>query len=144
MTTHEKFLGWEKEILFQSKDNKREDIDLEDKDKIKHTAYIKTIDDEEVSFQDYYLSSKELKPYVVNYPLIFNCLYSCYDISDETKKQYLKYNDEERIKCIAETKKQALLNSKRIIKIIDETIYTLDIAYLENQLYDFKVKKRSK
>lgn len=67
------------------------------------------------------------------------------------KKEYLKTSDEKRKELIECVKKLAVEDAKLITEKIDEVLNKykvndelLDMAYFENQLYDFKNKGKSK
>ncbi len=82
----------------------------------------------------------------VEYPLILSSTYNCEEISEKSKQIYLLHTDEERKAVIRERKKLALLDSKEVNERIASSIEKLktmisedvNMAYLENQLYDFK------
>lgn len=86
----------------------------------------------------------------IEYPLILSSLYYCEEISEKSKQIYLLHTDEERKVVIRERKKLALLDSKEVNERIASSIEKLktmisedvNMAYLENQLYDFKHKVR--
>ena len=83
-----------------------------------------------------------------------------YEINDISKKMYLEHSDEERKLIIAEVKKMALLDAKEVkvritneinaridneaekIKIISSE--EIDMAYLDNELFDFERKGRTR
>lgn len=82
----------------------------------------------------------------IEYPLTLNPLFYCEEISEKSKQIYLLHTDEERKVVIRERKKLALLDSKEVNERIASSIEKLktmisedvNMAYLENQLYDFE------
>ncbi len=86
----------------------------------------------------------------IEYPLILASSYYCEEISEKSKQIYLLHTDEERKVVIRERKKLALLDSKEVNERIANSIEKLktmisenvNMAYLENQLYDFEHKER--
>ena len=86
-------------------------------------------------------------------PLILSSDCSFFKIDDENaKKVYLLNSNEERKTIIEEVKKMSLSNSKEVIEKIASTIESMktissreiEIAYLDNQLFDFKNKTKQK
>lgn len=86
----------------------------------------------------------------IKYPLILSSICYCKEISEKSKQIYLLHTDEERKVVIRERKKLALLDSKEVNERIASSIEKsktmisedINMAYLENQLYDFKHKVR--
>ena len=86
----------------------------------------------------------------IEYPLILSSNSYCEEISEKSKQIYLLHTDEERKVVIQERKKLALLDSKEVNERIASSIEKLktmisedvNMAYLENQLYDFENKGR--
>lgn len=76
------------------------------------------------------------------------------EINDESKKEYLEHSSEERIVLMNFFKKAALKSAEETIKDIDATLQKysknnmtyemLDIAYLENDIYNFQNQGRTK
>jgi len=95
---------------------------------------------------------QKVMQFVMEYPLTLKSDNYYYHINDETKKTYLKYTDEYRKKIITGAKKAALLDAKKVNERIAEAIEKattisndeVDMAYLENQLYDFENEGRSR
>lgn len=101
---------------------------------------------------EYYQLLESMMKLHVLYPLSLHSENSFFDINEETKQLYLKNSDESRKKIIKEAKKLALIDLKKVNEKISTTLKDmqtlseeeLDMAYLENQLYDFKKRVRSK
>ena len=74
-----------------------------------------------------------------------------YSINEITKYRYIEHSDEERRMLISTLKAKALEEIKDIHKTIDSEIQksltltqeNMDVAYLENQLYDFERKGKT-
>ena len=73
-------------------------------------------------------------------------------IDDISKAEYLKHSNEEKIALIKEMKAEALSSQEETIKDIETTIQkysritpeTLDMAYLENEIYDFEKQGKTR
>ena len=119
------------------------------------------------SFEDYknnlfekstiaeYIYKLELyKKLATKSPLICdaNIGHSMFKINDASKTVYLKYSNEKRIALIKRLKGIALLSSEEVVEDIDKAMKSynsisneiLDMAYLENEIYDFEHKERTK
>ena len=75
------------------------------------------------------------------------------EIDDDSKKKYLEHSSEERITLMKKFKEEALKSAEETIKDIDAelkknsnnmTSEMLDMAYLENDIYNFKNQGRTK
>ena len=101
---------------------------------------------------EYYQLLKNLMKLHATYPLSLHSGNSFFDINEETKKLYLRNSDESRKEIIKEAKKLALMDAKKVNEKISTTLKDmqtlskeeLDMACLDNQLYDFKKRVRSK
>ena len=106
---------------------------------------------EHISKYEYLQLLQNIMEKNIEYPLILAAYYYCQEISEESKQIYLLHSDEERKNVIQELKKLALLDSKeaneRIANSIEKlktlTSEDVDMAYLDNQLYDFEHKGRT-
>lgn len=94
----------------------------------------------------------DVKRISAEYPLTFDDNDYIYYIDDELKKLYLKHSDEERKHAIMKMKDNTRESIHEVNVKVDRerqkdvvlTSEMLDMAYLENQLYDFENKGRSK
>lgn len=96
---------------------------------------------------------KDIELLMANYPLVYNAHDSILPVTEETKKLYLKHDDEERKELIYKIKEKSLVNTKKLNDIFDKEIKKIStltdedikMAYLDNSLYDFENEgKRSK
>jgi len=96
---------------------------------------------------------EKYKKLIIQYPLIlFPSPEIIYSITEESKEYYIRHSDEERKKTIEKMKDIALEQNKKIIDKIDSILneygnadeYMLSMAYLENNLYNFKNKQKIK
>ena len=76
-----------------------------------------------------------------------------YEINDDAKKEYLKYTDEQRKKIISQMMEIAIKSRDKVLSGIDDIINhyaptlsmeTIEMAYLDNKLFDFKNKEKSR
>lgn len=98
--------------------------------------------------------------YAVTYPLSFD---TGIFINDDSKMQYLRHTDEERREVISKMKEIAKEDADKLKKEVtaiiptlegkgeiistsvnNETITDTNLAYLDNQLHDFKTSQRTK
>lgn len=101
---------------------------------------------------EYYQLLENLMKLHATYPLYLQSGNGFFDINEETKKLYLRNSDESRKEIIKEAKKLALMDAKKVNEKISTTLKNmqtlskeeLDMACLDNQLYDFKKRVRSK
>lgn len=102
-----------------------------------------------------YVSELELyKKRATNSPLIYNVVDGdlMFKIDEISKKKYLEHSNEERIALMKKYKEEALSSLKEIIKEIDTTIQscssisteTLDMAHLENDIYNFEKQEKTR
>ena len=85
-------------------------------------------------------------------PLSLSCKFRFREIDDTSKKMYLAHSDEERKLIIKEAKKMALLDAEEVNVRITNAIEKMnaisseevDMAYLDNQLFDFENKERTR
>ena len=77
----------------------------------------------------------------------------CYFITDDTKKRYLKYTNEQRIDCIKKMMAIATKSREIVINEVNSVITSyfeplsneiMEMAYLENKIYDFERKTKYK
>lgn len=87
------------------------------------------------------------------YPLILGD--SLIDMNDASKKEYLRFSDEQRKGILSKLKEDAVKQTTEFITQIDETMKyieskfalteeQIDMAYLDNQIFDFKNRDHSK
>lgn len=102
------------------------------------------------TFAEYIYKLELYKKLATKSPLICdaNMGYSMFKINDASKTVYLKYSNEKRITLIKKLKENALLSSEEVVEDIDKynsiSNEILDMAYLENEIYDFEHKERTK
>lgn len=106
------------------------------------------------TFAEYIYKLELYKKLATKSPLIcdVNMGYSMFKINDASKTVYLKYSNEKRIALIKRLKGIALLSSEEVVEDIDKAMKSynsisneiLDMAYLENEIYDFEHKERTK
>lgn len=151
MTTHEK-------LISVGYGNKLEDLEYEDAN-----DYIPFTSDYHIDFETMN-GGKEIpaakiaeilektKSNVENYPLsLFTDDTPIYYVTDDSKKVYLRHDDKERQKMILEAKKEALSCTKGTLEVISQaeksilevTPEVLDMADLENRLFDFQDTKKT-
>lgn len=82
------------------------------------------------------------------YPLTFLEYGSEYEVTDEAKNVYLRYDNDARRKFLSGLREQATSNVEELSATVDEIISRYDItdenlemAYLENDIYNFQKKK---
>ena len=100
------------------------------------------------NLNDYIQKINQYKKLSSEYPLVLSVSQgeSCFFVTDETKKEYLKHTDKERSEVISKLKAEAMSSIKNIHEILDkecEKVLTitdemLEQANLENKLYDFE------
>lgn len=84
----------------------------------------------------------------LEFPLTFLEPDNKYEVTEESKKVYLRHDNDERRKIILVAKEQAKVNFEQIEEVVDGIIEkfsinseNLDMAYLENDLFNFRKKK---
>ena len=99
------------------------------------------------ALEQYISKTNNFKKKSLEYPLILNDNEYIYFITDELKKQYLKHTDKEREITILKLKEQALKLLSQSHQDVDKELNKLtnieeiiDMAYLENELFNFKNK----
>ena len=139
-------------------------LKVEDKEIVDFADHYRPFVDPNVAFLNYKDISKlfnELRSYkdVINkYPITY-CGNNggIYYVNDSTKKAYLCNSNDERKQMILSLKKQALDTISKLNDILDSSMaktidiiesqmndYNLEVAYLENDLYDFEKNGRIK
>lgn len=103
-----------------------------------------------LSMPEYIAQLEEYKLLTTKSPLICSVVEGelMFKIDEESKTEYLKHSNEERISLMNKYKEEALRSLEETIKDLDSTIQTysritsktLDMAYLENEIYDFEKK----
>ena len=113
----------------------------------KRQSFIREIDYKiSNDINDFLKNTEELKQLMVKYPITLSNSTVMYLPSDEEKKKYLQSTDDERRDAIMNKLELAKKDVADAIKVIDHQISLasdltkekLDMAYLENQLYDFQ------
>ena len=139
-------------------------LKVEDKEIVDFADHYRPFVDPNVAFLNYKDISKlfnELRSYkdVINkYPITY-CGNNggIYYVNDSTKKAYLCNSNDERKQMILSLKKRVLDTISKLNDILDSSMaktidiiesqmndYNLEVAYLENDLYDFEKKGRIK
>lgn len=88
---------------------------------------------------------KKFKEAAMNYPLTLNAYEEMYEVDENSKKEYLKGNNEHRKQVIEAAKNRGIANGKKIIGTFLEELTAAEnsikaeenMAYLENDLYNF-------
>lgn len=136
-------------------------LKVEDKEIVDFADHYRPFVDPNVAFLNYKDISKlfnELRSYkdVINkYPITY-CGNNggIYYVNDSTKKAYLCNSNDERKQMILSLKKQVLDTISKLNDILDSSMaktidiiesqmndYNLEVAYLENDLYDFEKRE---
>lgn len=122
---------------------------------LNYEDYIKfnsSFSDKEITIIDYIVDLKKIQKTIDRYPLTFCETDFLHEFTDENKKEYLKFNDEERVNQLISMYNIAQEESKKISSVIDEKIKKISVitpelleeAYFDNQVYDFTRKGRTK
>lgn len=159
MTTGEKIITSKKTLVFEETESspivekKLSDIDSDSLVIFNYEDYLIEHKGETVlSKIEYVQLLQNCMKRISETPLALSCGFRFREIDDTSKKIYLAYSDEERKSIIAEVKKMALLDAEevntRIANVIEKmkTISSeeVDMAYLDNQLFDFERKERTR
>lgn len=87
------------------------------------------------------------------YPMVLYDGEGSYEVNDETKEGYIKFFDEQKKMVLGKLKEEAFEKTKKFVMDLDENLkgvdlskrqdkQSLDIAYLDNQLFDFENEGR--
>ena len=88
-----------------------------------------------------------------NYSMVLYDGEGFYEVNEESKNGYLKFSDDQKRMVFRKLKEEALEKAKKFVQDLDESLkgidlskvqdkQSLDIAYLDNQLFDFENKER--
>ena len=96
---------------------------------------------------------EKIKEENIEIPILINDDFHCLEVNDVSKKLYLRHSDDERVFIISEIKKKALIDNAKVNEKISASIERantdvtgdeLNMAYLDNQLYDFEHSGKAK
>lgn len=163
MLTGEKIINVHDTVTFKTNDG-FEVLHLSDYDVssnkdliVNYEDYVCVEQERVLSKLEYSTLLQEFMQKSFDYPLSYvgnDCMN--YYVVENSKKRYLEYSDEDRKKVMTELKNKALLDTKntneKVVEAIEKMKDTdmilnddiLNMAYLDNQLYDFENKGRSK